>query len=572
MQEDALRAAATRRRFLLSGAALASASLVGCGGGGGGGASGIGIIGGTGAGGDDSLVASTASGRYRGRQQDGVASWLGIPYAQPPVGPLRFQAPRPVQPVTGIVDAAAFGAASLQTVGGMVSWIYPTPELQSEDCLTLNVWSPSGAQRLPVIVWFHGGGFRTGATGMPLMNGKALAQRGVVVVTANYRLGALGLLSHPDFADAGNGATANWQLQDMDAALRWVRDNIGAFGGDPARVCVVGQSGGAMHTAMLAQNPAYRGTFQKAVLLSPPNVAPPASLTVTDAAAYTELLATKLGTSPRGLRDVPAKALHDAELAQNAAPLPAGFASGASPYKLAPLIDGKTYLGDWTRRDWPADLPVVIDYTLDEGAFWWDLYDPASNSMLTPTPPGTLPAVGAALAAQLGGRTDAANTVIDVYVQAALAEGRPTTPSLLWTDIFGDQLLRNFGTRYAARLSAAGVPVRLGTYMHAVKAPGRGVPHCADVPMLFGTYGLSYYRDKLGATPQEAQLSNQFMAAMVSFASEAQPRLGTGEAWPLYRPGTATSVRWGEGATGDTVLGAVPKLDQLKVWDAVLGY
>jgi para-nitrobenzyl esterase len=143
---------------------------------------------------------------------------------------------------------------------------------------------------------------------------------------------------------------------------------------------------------------------------------------------------------------------------------------------------------------------------------------------------------------------------------------------VLWTDIFGDQLLRNFGTRYAALLAGAGVPVRFGTYMHAVKAPGRGVPHCADVPMLFGTYALKDYRDKLGAAPPEAQLSAQLMAAVVSFAGEEQPRLGTGEAWPLYRPGTPTAVRWGEGTTGDAVLGAVPKLDQLKVWDAVLGY
>lgn len=547
---------------------MAAVPLVGCGGGGDSG----GVILGIGAGGHDGPVAATASGSYRGRQQDGVTSWLGIPYAQPPVGPLRFQAPRPVRPAAGIVDAAAFGAASLQTVAGAVSWIYPSPGLQGEDCLTLNVWRPSGDQRLPVIVWFHGGGFRTGATAMPLMNGSLLAQRGAVVVTANYRLGALGLLSHPDFADAGNGSTANWQLQDMDAALRWVRDNIAAFGGDPARVCVVGQSGGAMHTAMLAQNPAYRGTFHKAVLLSPPNVTPPASLTVADAAAYTELLAARFGTTPRGLRDVPAKALHDAELAQNAAPLPGGFASGASPYKLAPVIDGRTCLGDWTRRDWPSDLPVVIHYTLDEGAFWWDLYDPATKAMLTPAPPATLPALGAALAAQLGGRTGAAQAVIDAYVQAALAEGRPTTPSVLWTDIFGDQLLRNFGTRYAALLAGAGVPVRFGTYMHAVKAPGRGVPHCADVPMLFGTYALKDYRDKLGAAPPEAQLSAQLMAAVVSFAGEEQPRLGTGEAWPLYRPGTPTAVRWGEGTTGDAVLGAVPKLDQLKVWDAVLGY
>jgi para-nitrobenzyl esterase len=555
MRIDVRSAASTRRRFLLSGAAFAAAPLVGCGGGGSG-----------------DLVATAAAGSFKGQAQDGVASWLGIPYAQSPVGPLRFQAPRPVQPAAGIVAANAFGAASVQTISGMTSWIYPPQDVQSEDCLTLNIWSPQDARGMPVIVWFHGGGFRTGATRMPLMDGKSLAQRGVVVVTANYRLGAFGLLSHPDFADARNGTTANWQMQDMAAALQWVRDNIAAFGGDPARVCVIGQSGGAMHTVMLAQNPVYRPLFQKAVLLSPPNLTPPGSLTASDAAAYTELLATTLGTTPLGLRNVPAQTLHAAELAQNAAPLPGNFRSGLSPYKLAPVIDGTTYLGDWTRRDWPVDLPVVIDYTLDEGAFWWDIYDPATNTMLTPPPPATLPAVTAALTGQLGGRADAAGAVINAYTNAAVTEGRSTAPASLWIDIFGDQLLRNFGTRYAGRLAAAGVPVRYGTWMHAVQAPGRGVPHCADVPMLFGTYGLDYYRAKVGAGTQEASLADQFASAIASFARDAQPVLASGVAWPLYRPGSNTSVRWGEGGTGSAVLGAVPKLNQLAIWDSVLGY
>jgi para-nitrobenzyl esterase len=217
-------------------------------------------------------------------------------------------------------------------------------------------------------------------------------------------------------------------------------------------------------------------------------------------------------------------------------------------------------------------LPVVIDYTLDEGAFWFDIYDPATNSMLTPSPPPTLPAVTAALTAQLSGRADAANAVINAYTTAAIAEGRSTNPASLWIDIFGDQLLRNFGTRFAARLAAAGVPVRYGTYMHAVQAPGRGVPHCADVPMLFGTNGIDYYRAKLGAGPEEARLADQFAGAIVSFARDAQPMLASGQAWPVYRPGSNTSVRWGENGTGDAVLGAVPKLNQLAVWDTVLGY
>lgn len=549
---------AARRRFLRTATAMAGLPLVGCGGG------------------SDArdTLATAASGRYQGQTQGDVVRWLGIRYAQPPVGALRFRAPQPVQAVTSIVDATAFGAAAHQTIGGNVAWIYPQPDRMDEDCLSLNVWSPdNGAQRLPVIVWLHGGAFRTGATRMPLMDGSSLARRGVVVVSVNYRLGALGLLSHPDFTDPANGTAANWQMQDMAEALAWVQANIAAFGGDPKQVCVVGQSGGAMHTALLAQNPAYRGRFQKAVLLSPPALVPPAAMTMTDAAKYTELVAQRLGTTPLGLRSVPAADLHQAELAQNAVALPAGFTSGRS-FKLSPLIDDRVVLGNWWRKDWPSDLPVVIQYTLDEGAFWFNLYDPLAGRVVTPAPPGTDGALAGALAGLLGAQgadPAAAGAVIATYRAAALAEGRSTDAGVLWTDIWGDQLLRNFGTRYAARLAAAGVPVRLATYMHPVKAPGQAVPHCADVPLLFGTHTLDHYRDKVGAGAAEQQLSEQFASAVVSFARDAAPKLASGAAWPVYQPGTPTSVRWSADGQGTGVLGAVPKLAQLQVWDSVLG-
>ena len=523
---------------------------------------------------DHDLDVSTSSGMFRGHVESGVTSYLGIPYAEPPVGALRFRSPKPVRPAANsdIVDANRFGAASMQTIPPLVTWIYPPQDLQSEDCLTLNVWTPRhhGTQ-LPVIVWLHGGAFRTGATRMPLMNGRAMAERGVVVVTVNYRLGALGLLAHPDFTDPDTGSWANWQLQDMGAALHWVQQNIAAFGGDPAQVCLIGQSGGAMSTAIFAQHPAYRSTFQKAVLISPPAVPPPASMTPADAAAYTELLASSLATTPPGLRDVPAETLHAAELAQNLQPLPAHFASGLG-FKLAPLVDGISYRSDWTRSPWPNDIPVIITYTLDEGAFFLDLRDPTTSALLTPPLLATEAALAAAILPQVGGSPEAAAAVIDVYTRTARVEGRSPAPADLWVDIFGDRLLRNYGTRYAATTARAGVHVRYATYMHQVKAPGRGVPHCADVPMVFGTFGLDYYRAKVGAGLEEAKLSHDIISALVSFARDPSPIIAGGEAWPLYQPGTATTLRWGEGDSANTVIGPIPKLAQLAVWDQILGY
>ena len=520
---------------------------------------------------DNDLVVSTSSGRFLGHVEGSVISYLGIPYAEPPVGGLRFRSPQPFRPTSDVVDASSFGAASIQTIPPLVTWIYPPQDRQSEDCLTLNVWTPQHGTGMPVIVWLHGGAFRTGATRMPLMNGRALAEHGVVTVTVNYRLGALGLLAHPDFADPHTGSWANWQLQDMAAALAFVRQNIAAFGGDPTRICVMGQSGGAMSTVIFAQNPAYRSNFQKAVLLSLPAVPPPISMTPGDAAAYTELLAGKLATTPRGLRDVPARTLHDAELALNLQPLPASFSSGRG-FKLAPLVDGTSYLSDWTRTAWPTDIPVIITYTLDEGAFFVDLRDQTTNALLTPPLPGTAAALMPLVLPQVGGSPDAAAAVIEGYTRAASTEGRSTAPEDLWVDIFGDRLLRNYGTRYAATIAQTGAEVRYATYMHQVKAPGRRVPHCADVPMVFGTFELDYYRGKIGAGPDEARLSRDMIGALVSFARDPSPITTAGQAWPLYQPGTGRTVRWRADESSNTTIGPIPKLAQLAVWDQVLGY
>jgi para-nitrobenzyl esterase len=557
-----------RRRFLLSAAAAAAAPLVGCGGGGGGGGA---FVPAATSASTEGPVVITTSGQFKGQTSGAVLRYLGVPYAQAPIGTLRFAAPRPYQATGDMTDATAFGPASLQTIPPNTSWIYPTPAVQSEDCLTLNVWTPGVNAKAPVIVFLHGGGFRTGATSMPLMDGQRLCERGIVVVTVNYRLGALGLLSHPDFADATNGSFANWQQQDMAAALQWIRQNIASFGGDPNNVCLMGQSGGAMSAALLAQNPDVRPTFQKVILLSPPTVQAPSSMTLTDAAAYTELLAKKLGTTPRGLRDVDAKTLHTAEIALNALPLPAGFTSGFG-FKLTPMVDGHIYRADWTRTAWPADLPVMITYTLDEGAFFQDLIDPATNTRLTPPLPTSVSALTSAVIPQAGGPA-AASAVIDAYTQIAVREGRSTDPGDLWIDIFGDRLLRNYGTRYAKQISSTGVNVRSGTYMHSVKAPGRGVPHCAELPLLFETYGLDYYKAKVGAGAAEAQLSNELGSVIAAFARDATDvRFTSGIAWPQLDAGMSSSALIGSGDQPGASVGPVPKLAQMSVWDGLLGY
>ncbi|MDK2748903.1 MAG: carboxylesterase family protein [Brevundimonas sp.] len=211
--------------------------------------------------------AITASGRLIGSSDAGTTRYLGVPYARPPVGDLRWRDPRPVEAWTGVRDATRFAPACPQTG---VSMPGEPSSPTDEDCLYLNIWTPDATgldgQSWPVIVWVPGGGLTNGSTSIPLYDGVALTRRGVVVVTVAYRLGALGFLAHPELtAESGMGGSGNYGLMDQIAALEWVRDNIAAFGGDPERVTVAGQSAGATSVSILMASPRAKGLFQRAI-------------------------------------------------------------------------------------------------------------------------------------------------------------------------------------------------------------------------------------------------------------------------------------------------------------------
>ncbi len=210
-------------------------------------------------------LAHTVAGAVRGVREGGLAVFKGVPFAAPPLGDLRWRPPQPPQAWAGVREATRFAPACMQKG---VSMPGETPPPVSEDCLYLNVWTPAtrGPAR-PVLVWIHGGGFSNGSASMPLYQGDALARRGIVVVTVAYRLGPLGFLAHPDLTKEGGGS-GNYGLMDQLAALRWVRDNIAAFGGDPARVTVAGQSAGAMSVSLLLAEPEARGLFRGAIAQS----------------------------------------------------------------------------------------------------------------------------------------------------------------------------------------------------------------------------------------------------------------------------------------------------------------
>lgn len=219
----------------------------------------------------DGPTVATRSGKLQGVHQAGADVFRGIRYAAPPVGALRWQAPRRPEPWVGMRRADKFGNACMQVPGAAELDGAGDPGPLSEDCLTINVWTPSAdaTSRRPVMVWIHGGAFVIGSGTSPVYDGTALAKRGVVLVTFNYRLGPLGFFAHPAIDDGKPSSVVNYGMLDQVAALEWVRDNIAAFGGDPGNVTIFGESAGAQSVLALYASPRARSLFHKGIAQSP---------------------------------------------------------------------------------------------------------------------------------------------------------------------------------------------------------------------------------------------------------------------------------------------------------------
>jgi para-nitrobenzyl esterase len=290
-------------------------------------------------------------------RDEAIAVFRGLPYAAPPVGELRWAPPAPARSWSTTRDATQFGANCPQNIGvERKPWTaeFMAHGATSEDCLYLNVWAPANGARekSPVYVYLHGGGFNEGSASVAVYDGEGLARKGLVVVTVNYRLGALGFLAHPELTKASaHHASGNYGLLDQIAALTWVRDNIGAFGGDPARVTVAGQSAGGMSILALLASPLAKGLFQRAVIESGLLVtSPPRMLSE----AETDGVQFAMGKGAASLAALRA--------------LPADQFVGRS--MLRPIVDG------YVLRESPDavlakggqnDVPVLIGFNADEG-------------------------------------------------------------------------------------------------------------------------------------------------------------------------------------------------------------
>ncbi|WP_234266248.1 carboxylesterase/lipase family protein [Hydrogenophaga sp. NFH-34] len=472
-----------------------------------------------------SLV-TTPLGRLSGLCTGGIHRFLGVPYARPPVGPLRLRSPQPPLPWTGIRPAHDAGAASLQTLAGQQQWLNAPIEHLSEDCLFLNVWTPSLTGRHPVMVWIHGGQTRNGHGASPASDGQALAALGVVVVTINYRLGALGGLAHPGLEDPATGFCANWGLQDKLAALAWVAEHIGAFGGDPGRVTLAGQSSGAANAVMLAQNSLASGHFHALIAQSPPLFRPPMFAELADAAAYTEALARRLGVAVPALRQVAGSVLQTEEqaLARTLT------AEGRRPHT-APVRDGRLL------RHWPFDapaigVPLLAGWTRHEADFWFHLQDGQGHSLAPlrePDDAAELAPRVQRLMAQHYAFTPAPDTaaVLDAYTASGGVPQR-------WRDLYTDLVFRAPILQLINRQAAHGQPAWAYEFAYPLPGDRPSTPHAADVPFVFGTHRHPHLAPKIGATGAADALSATVIRAWADFVHHGAPGPVNGTAWPRF--------------------------------------
>ncbi len=312
----------------------------------------------------DSLKVKTGQGKIRGKRinEGKVRAFLGIPYAAPPVGELRWKAPHPPASWKGVRDATGYGARCEQ------NHVYDDMTFQdagpSEDCLFLNVFTPARAKsggKLPVMFWIHGGGYQGGSASEPRHNGDFLPTKGVVLVTINYRLGVFGFLATGDLAKEGGGAAGNYGLMDMIAALRWVRANIAQFGGDPGNVTIFGESAGSFAVSTLMASPLAQGLFAKAIGESGSALGDGrgGKILAEQALVNDKWVASLEVKSLKELRDLPTDKI-----------LAAALKAGAPEFD--PVVDGKVLaepVADTYAAGKQAHVPLLAGWNRDEGSF-----------------------------------------------------------------------------------------------------------------------------------------------------------------------------------------------------------
>jgi para-nitrobenzyl esterase len=485
-------------------------------------------------------VVRTGGGLVRGRRSvEGIAVFLGIPFARPPVGGLRFAAPSPAPPWDGVREAAAFGAPPPQSALGLATLTPTAPGADPDDWLTVNVFSPDpGAAGLPVLVWIYGGAYRSGAASDPGYDGTVLAGQNVVVVTFNHRVGVEGYAFLP-------GAPANRALLDQIAALRWVRENIAAFGGDPDRVTVFGESAGAGAIAALLVMPQAAGLFRRAIAQSVPGTYFSPAL----AADVTAAIAVNAGLPPtaEAFRTAdPARLTAAADAVRPAEhPRWGPVAFTATPF--SPVVDGEVLpASPW--RALATGVAHSIDLVTGHNRDEFRLFTVLGGMR------GTVTAETAGHALRWlgpGGHGEAA-------YRAAYPDA---DPERLFELVNSDWLFRMPSLHLAQAHAAGGGRTFLYEVAYPASDPRFGASHTIDVPLVFGVFGVFGGLGRLlfGDEPPPAavRLGDLMRAQWAAFATDGDP------GWPPYAPGRRMTRIFDDPPR----VGPYPENESLHLWD-----
>jgi para-nitrobenzyl esterase len=473
-------------------------------------------------------------GILQGSIEGNLTVFKGIPFAAPPVGDLRWKAPQPVEKWEGVKLATEYAPAPVQ--GGK------PPSGKSEDCLYLNVWTPakSPREKIPVLVWIYGGGFSFGSTSEPVYSGEALANKGVVLVSVAYRVGQIGFLAHPELsAENPNHVSGNYGLLDMIAGLKWVQDNISAFGGDPDKVTIFGESAGGIAVSMLCASPLAKGLFHGAISQSGGSFGPPRPTTypgenlktLSDAESGGEKYMKNAGASSLAeLREMPADSLPGGWGIGNAWPIIDGYVIPDDQYK---LYEAGKY----------NDVPILVGYNSDEGLSFTRTNDPKEFIASVSQRYGTF--AEPLLKAYPVGDTTVPKTARDLARDAAFG----------WHTWSWARLQAKTGKSAVYFYYFDQHP----DYPEDSPKYGQGSPHGQDVAYVFQHLDMS--NPDLSSTDE--QISEAMATYWTNFSKQGHPNGEGVPEWPAFSDGKPVVMHFSQ--TPHT--GEVPSTESLHVLD-----
>ena len=478
-------------------------------------------------------IVSTKAGRIEGVCENQQYVFKGVPYAAPPVGALRWMPPQPVAPWAGTRPAKAFRPICPQNPmpGPQMIATLQVDDPQDEDCLFLNIWTPGlDTARRPVMVWIHGGAFIIGAGSQTMFRSNTLVSRcDVVLVTINYRLGALGFMNLKEVTGGRIPATGCEGLLDQVAALEWVRDNIAGFGGDPDNITVFGESAGGMSIGCLMGMPAAKGKFQKGILESgAANTVSSLEDSVDAAVQFLDILRLK-GKDVAALRSLSVKQLMGTQ--QKLGEIMLAKDNRITPFQ--PVVDG-TALPEVPilaiDKGSAAGVKIIAGTNLDEFKLF-AIPDPAFRRI---DEAGVIQRLEALIPPQYVSR------VIEAYRKGSAGRGEKTSPAEILMAIQGDLMFRMPSLRLVEAQGRNGQPAY--NYLFAWKSPVMGgvlgACHALEVGFVFGSHDASF----CGSGPEADALSAKIQDAWASFARTGNPSCSSIGKWEPYGAGRATMI------------------------------